>query len=271
MRRIAATFALAVAGLIASAVAPAAAETPEEKGRAIAEEADRREDGYGDTMSDMLMILKNKHGDTSKRKMRTKELEVTKGDITGKGLIIFDNPRDVKGTALLTYSHKTGNDDQWLYLPALKRVKRISSSNKSGSFMGSEFSYEDLGSREPEKYDYKWIRDEKCPGESASVDCFVLEAYPKDKYSGYTRQVVWMDKHEYRPQKIEYYDRKKSLLKTLVLTKYKLYLDKYWRANELYMENHQSGKSTRLVYENYRFGNGFKDSNFTKTSLKRAR
>ena len=73
-------------------------------------------------------------------------------------------PKDVKGTATLTFTHKVGPDDQWLYLPALKRVKRITSENRSGSFVGSEFAYEDLGSQELEKYSKrKYIKEEPCP------------------------------------------------------------------------------------------------------------
>ncbi|MBC8394752.1 MAG: outer membrane lipoprotein-sorting protein, partial [Deltaproteobacteria bacterium] len=127
----------------------AAAETPAEKGLSIAKEADRRDTGFEDYTADLLMILKNKHGQESIRKIRIRSLEV-EGD-GDKSLSIFDNPRDVKGTAFLTFSHKAGDDDQWLYLPALKRVKRISSRNKSGSFMGSEFAYEDISSQEVEK------------------------------------------------------------------------------------------------------------------------
>ena len=273
MNRLTVAFIIAAAGLTAlSPISIAHAETPEEKGRAIAVEADRRDRGYGDYKTKMKMILKNRHGDESTRLMHTSGFEVNKDDISEKGLIIFDNPRDVKGTAMLTFTHKKENDDQWLFLPALKRVKRISSSNQSGSFMGSEFSYEDFGSMEVDKYTYKYLRDEKCPSpELKAIDCFVFERYPTDKYSGYTRQVVWVDKPEYRAVKIEFYDRKKSHLKTLLLTKYKKYLDKHWRANELNMANHQSGKSTRLVYDSYEFRVGLKESDFTKQSLKRAR
>jgi outer membrane lipoprotein-sorting protein len=185
-----------------------------------------------------------------------------------KNLTIFDNPRDVKGTAFLTYSHKVRDDDQWLYLPALKRVKRISSRNKSGSFMGSEFAYEDYASQEVEKYTYKWIRDEVYEGQES----FVVERYPVDKKnSGYTRQVTWIDKKDYRTLKVEYFDRKNSHLKTLTIKGYKKYLDKYWRADELNMVNHQNGKSTRLEFSNYKFKIGLKDSDFNKNSLKRAR
>jgi hypothetical protein len=238
----------------------------EEKGLAIAREADRRDRGFGDNTAEMLMILKNKHGQESKRELRVRTLEVD-GD-GDKSLTIFDTPRDVSGTAFLTFTHKVGDDDQWLYLPALKRVKRISSRNKSGSFMGSEFAYEDISSQEVEKYTYKWIRDEAYDGK----ECFVIERYPVDKKnSGYTRQVVWIDKAEYRECKIDYYDRKSSLLKTLTIKGYKQYLDRYWRADEMGMVNHQTGKSTRLVWSNYSFRTGLKDGDFNKNSLKRVR
>lgn len=242
----------------------APAETPEEKGLAIAKEADRQDEGFGDSTSDMLMILRNRHGQESIRKIRGRTLEVK--DDGDKSLSIFDNPRDVKGTAFLTFSHKKGDDDQWLYLPALKRVKRISSRNKSGSFMGSEFAYEDISSQEVEKYTYKWIRDEMYDGQK----CYIIERYPVDKKnSGYTRQVIWIDKTEYRTFKVDYYDRKKSLLKTLTFEGYQKYNGRFWRPDKMNMVNHQNGKSTRLENSNYKFGVGLKDRDFNKNSLKR--
>ena len=138
----------------------ATAQTPEEQGLAIATEADRRDKGFGDSSATMKMVLRNRHGDESTREVRVRTLEV-EGD-GDKSLSIFDSPADVKGTAFLTFSHILEPDDQWLYLPALKRVKRISSKNKSGPFMGSEFAYEDLGSQEVEKYRYRYLRDEPC-------------------------------------------------------------------------------------------------------------
>lgn len=244
----------------------AAAESPEEKGLAIAKEADRRDTGFKDFTANLLMVLKNKHGQESSRNIRIRTLEV-EGD-GDKSLSIFDNPRDVKGTAFLTFSHKKGDDDQWLYLPALKRVKRISSRNKSGSFMGSEFAYEDMSSQEVEKYTYKWIRDEMLDDR----ECFVVEFYPVDKKNtGYTRQVSWIDKSEYRVWKVEYFDRKKSLLKTLTMKGYQKYLDKYWRAGKMNMVNHQNGKSTRLEFSDYQFNVGLKKRDFNKNSLKRVR
>jgi len=241
------------------------AQTPEEKGLAIAVAADRRDIGFHDSTAAMKMVLRNKQGEESVRQIRVRTLEqLDDGD---KSLTIFDEPADVKGTNFLSFTHKTGPDDQWLYLPALKRVKRISSRNKSGPFMGSEFAYEDLSSQEVEKYTYKYIRDE----DYAGMDCFVIERYPVDEYSGYTRQVVWIDKQEYRPHKIVYYDRKNAKLKTLTLSDYQQYLDKYWRAHTMFMENHQTGKSTQLTWSDYEFQTGLTERDFDRNSLKRIR
>lgn len=251
----------------ATLIAPAAsfAETAEEKGYAIAVEADKRNQGWKDTTADMTMVLRNKRGDESIRTLRVKSLEGQ--DDGDKSLTIFDEPKDVRGTALLTFTHKVEPDDQWLYLPALKRVKRIASRNKSGPFMGSEFAFEDMSSQEVEKYDYKYIKDEAC----GELTCFVVERFPKDENSGYTRQISWIDQTEYRVQKVEYYDRKESLLKTFTASNYQQYLNQYWRPLENLMVNHQTGKSTTLTWNNYQFQTGLEDNDFTKNSLKRAR
>lgn len=242
------------------------AETAEARGLAIAIEADRRDDGFVDYTAEMEMILKNKHGGESRRSIRLSTLEVT-GD-GDKSLSIFDTPKDVKGTAFLTYSHKVGDDDQWLYLPALKRVKRISSRNKSGSFMGSEFAYEDIASQEVEKYTFKYLREEPYQDQ----DCFVIESTPVDsKNSGYTRRISWIDKKEYRLLKVDYYDRTESLFKTLITDGYQQYLGRYWRPDSMHMVNHQTGKSTLLLWKNYSFRTGLTDKDFNSTSLKHAR
>ena len=257
-------FMLAVLALPLVLPGLAGAETPQQMGLTIAKEADRRDNGWGDFSAQMTMLLKNRQGEESKRAIRIESMEVS-GD-GDKSMSIFDHPADIKGTALLTYTHKTGDDDQWLYLPALKRVKRIASSNKSGPFMGSEFAFEDIASQEVEKYTYQHIAEETLDGQG----CFVQERYPVDKNSGYTRQVVWIDKTHYRTLKIDYYDRKDALLKTLNLRNYKQYLNQFWRSDEMYMENHQSGKSTLLTWSGYKFRNGMKAGDFDQASLQRA-
>lgn len=244
----------------------ASAETAEEKGLTISLEAEKRAKGFQDYTSNMLMTLRDKHGRESIRNIRSRTLEVI-GD-GDKSITIFDNPRDVKGSAFLNVTHKEGDDDQWLFLPALKRVKRISSRNKSGSFMGSEFSYEDISSMEVEKFAYKWIKDEEYNG----MECFVVERYPIDKKnSGYTKQIVWLDKAEYREQKTEFYDRKNMHLKTLTTSGYKKYIDRFWQPETLNMVNHQTGKSTEIILTEYKFHTGLSSKDFTKNSLKRIR
>jgi len=258
------TTAVLIASLLAVAN-PALAETPEEKGLAIAVESDKRNTGFTDTTADMKMILRNRAGKESLRRMRSMVLEV-QGD-GDKSLTIFDDPKDVKGTASLTFSHSVKPDEQWLYLPALKRVKRISSKNKSGPFMGSEFAFEDIASQEVDKYTYKYLRDETIDGREA----FVVEAYPTYKNSGYTRIINWIDKEEYYGLKVEYYDRKNALLKTLTMSGYQQYLGKYWRSSQMDMQNAQTGKSTTLSWDNYKFQTGLTKSDFNSKSLKRFR
>ena len=243
------------------------AETPQEKGLASAQEADRRDLGWGDWSAEMKMVLANRHGETSERKLRMQSLENPDPQDGDKTMIVFDHPRDIKGTALLTYTHILEPDDQWLFLPALKRVKRISSSNKSGSFMGSEFAYEDFSSQEVAKYAYEWLRDEAC----GELTCFVVQRIPQYESSGYTRQIAWIDQQEYRVQKLEFYDRKNALLKTLTLSAYRQYLEQFWRAHDLYMVNAQTGKTTRLTWDDYAFRTGLDADDFTKNSLKRIR
>lgn len=257
---------LASALLLGSLSAPLA-ETPEAKGLAIAEEMDRRDLGWGDSEATLQMILSNKQGETSVRDLRIQFLEVPEREEGDKSLTVFDHPRDIEGTAFLSHTKILDADDQWLYLPALKRVKRISSANKSGPFVGSEFAYEDLVSFEVDKYTYKWLRDETC----GALSCFVVERVPLYESSGYTRQVVWVDQEEYRVLKVDFYDRRDSLLKTMVQSEFQEYLGQYWRPDVTQMENHQTGKATRLTYANWNFRVGVSPNIFTASRLKRAR
>ncbi len=238
------------------------AQSAEDRGLQIAKAAEKADEGFGSSIVELKMTLKNKNGQTSERFLTTRTLELTEdGD---KSLIVFESPKDVKGTATLTFTHKVGSDDQWLYLPSIKRVKRISSNNKSGPFVGSEFAYEDLSSQEVEKYGYKFLKEE-------AGGLLVVEQDPVDPKSGYTRRVVTYNKDKgYRLEKIEFYDRKNALLKTLTYSDYKLYKNKFWRALTFNMVNHQSNKETLLKFGEYNFGAELADEDFTEVALKRA-
>jgi predicted RND superfamily exporter protein/outer membrane lipoprotein-sorting protein len=241
--------------------------TPETLGKAVADEVEARFLGYKDLTANMEMTLYNAAGDNSKRVMRMKTIEnpdITDGD---KSLIVFDVPRDIRGTALLSYPHFSKPDDQWIYFPKIGKEKRISSRNKSGPFMGSEFAYEDVSFQEMYKYTYKHINDEAC----GELQCYKLHRFPTYESSGYTKQVLWIDKDEFRIQKIEFYDRKDSLLKTMELKDYRQYLGKFWRTHDMFITNHQTRKSTSFITTEIEFQSGLAEKNFTKAALKRAK
>lgn len=257
--------------LIAASVAftgVAGAETPQEKGLRLARAADAHDAGFGNFTVRSVMTLRDGTGTESVRDFRQDVLEVH-GD-GDKSLIVFHSPPDVKGTALLTHAHVSGDDDQWLLLPALNRVKRISASNRSGSFVGSEFAYEDISSQEVEEFSYAWLRDEACPAPDQTLTCHVIDRFPTYEGSGYIRQQVWMDSKEFRVLRIDYFDRKESHLKTLRAENYERYLDRHWRPARMVMINHQTGKETDLDWSDYKFDAGLDDGDFTKRALERA-
>lgn len=239
----------------------AISEDAAQKGYRIAKELREANKKFRGEVASMELVLISAHGESVTRKMMGKALEVD-GD-GDKSLIVFLWPADVKGTKLLTWSHLSESDDQWLYLPALKRVKRINSSNKTGSFMGSEFSYEDIGSVEVDKYTYKFIKSEK----KNNHEITIIERYPKDEDSGYKRQVVWSDMTYNQPIKVEYYDRKNELLKTAIMSKFKKY-KKWWRANEVNIQNHQTKKKSQMIWKKRKLGVKFNELDFHQNKLK---
>ena len=132
--------------------------------------------------------------------------------------------------------------------------------------MGSEFAYEDLSSWEVKKYHYKYLRDEVMDGH----DCFVVENVPAYADSAYSKQVEWVDKELYHPRRLDYYDRQGRLLKTMTFSGYQQYLGKYWRASEQKMENHQTGKSTQVIWDAYKFRTKLAASEFTPQGMARS-
>ena len=255
-------------GLAAATVPTAAvADDAKSKGYAIAAASDQSDNGFGDSTVKLKMILKTSSGRTTERILDIKTLERENSSVGDKSIVVFSSPADIDGTALLSYAKLVEPDDQWLYLPALKRVKRISSKNKSGPFVGSEFAFEDFTSLELGKFDYKYLRTEQYAGLTSDV----IERYPKYEFSGYQKTVAWIDQKDKQLRKVEFYDRKGALLKTLKFSGYKQYAGKFWRAHKLDMVNHQTGKSTVLLYAKYQFGLGLRNSEFVSTALTRTR
>jgi hypothetical protein len=218
--------------------------------------------GFKDSISKMQMTLVDANG---AKKVRTMKMKVLEGKDEDKSLMEFLTPADVKGTKFLNYEHVTKDDDQWLYLPALKRVKRIASRNKSGSFMGSEFSYEDLSAFNVKKYKYSGeAKKAKLNGE----EVYVIESIPVSKYSGYTKLITYVDTKTFLAKKIEYFDRKNELLKTATFEKYKKFGNVY-RIAKIVMKNTQNDKTTILVWSDEKIKNGLKSKDFHKRYLKR--
>ncbi|MEJ6476791.1 outer membrane lipoprotein-sorting protein [Pseudoalteromonas piscicida] len=237
---------------------------PDNLGYDIAAKADRSDRGFEVSAVDVKMRLIDKKGQETQRLLTMKTMEVADEDKGDKSLIIFNSPADVKETKLLSHAQIIDADDQWLYLPALKRVKRISSANKSGPFVGSEFAFEDFTAQELNKYSYEYVSEAPC----GELTCAVIDRFPKYENSGYTKQRALIDTQDYQVRKIDFYDRKGSHLKTLSLDNYKLYQQAYWRPLTMTMENHQSGKKTVLEFSDYQFDIALSARDFVKSSLK---
>ncbi len=228
----------------------------------LAQKSKKAMDGFEDSISYMQMTLINAAGQKKVRRMKMKVLE---GKDSDKSLMEFLSPADVKGTKFLSYEHVNKDDDQWIYLPALHRVKRIASKNKSGAFMGSEFSYEDLGAFNPKKYKY-----EGSPSESSlnGKAVYVSPAIPVSKYSGYTKLISYVDKNTFLVQKIEYYDRKHELLKVGTFDAYKK-ISGVYRIQGITMKNVQNDKTTILKWSDETIKNGLSARDFNKRYLSR--
>ena len=225
----------------------------------VAQKSENVMSGFEDTTALMHMKLINAAGQEKDRTMKMKVLEGADED---KSLMEFLSPADVKGTKFLSYEHVNKDDDQWLYLPALKRVKRIASKNKSGAFMGSEFSYEDLSAFNVKKYKYK-------EGEATLKDgVYIIESAPVSKYSGYTQLLLYIDAKSFLVQKIEYFDRKKELLKVATFEDYQNFKTVY-RIGKITMKNVQNDKTTILVWSEQKIKTGLKAKDFHKRYLKK--
>ncbi len=237
------------------------------KGFDIAARSDRSDIGFGSSRVELKMILSNGAGSETMRSMSIRTLEIPSDDMGDRSLIVFESPADVSGTAFLSHAHILDPDDQWLFLPALKRTKRVSSVNKSGPFMGSEFAFEDLTSEELNKFDYRFLRSENC----ADLICDVVERVPRYAHSGYKRQIAWFDQDIHQLRKVEFYDRRNELSKVMTVEDYRQYQDKYWRAHNYSMINVKTNKSTDLVYSEYQFELGLNKHDFERSALRRIR
>jgi outer membrane lipoprotein-sorting protein len=238
--------------------------TPEEKGLAIANKVEENYDNFVDSSVEIDLVVQKGNGTPQIRQIKTNVLDTPDGD---RLLLELKSPADVMGMVFLIFSQKFKEDDIWIYIPDLRRVRRGSSQNKGSSFLGSEWNREDFNRSEPEKFTYRYIRDEDFSGQS----CYLVERYPVEKNSQYSREIMWIDKKEFRILKVDWFNQKDIHVKTLLYNDYKLYDEKFWRPDEQVMLNHVNGEKSRSIYKDWKFDTGLNKRLFTVNGLKSIR
>ena len=229
----------------------------------------KEQDRSKDSRADLKMLLINASGKERVRKVT----QMTKTDKNGlrKSLIRFLSPADVKGTGLLSIENEGRDDDNWLYLPALRKVRRISGSNKTDSFMGSDFTYEDLETEDLNDYNYKLLGEDKIN----DMETWKIEALPKasilDK-TGYSKRVLWITKKHHLVVKVKFFDKSGAFSKELAGSDIrKIDNANKWRLFRIEMKNVLKGSKTVLEITDYKLNTGIKDKIFTQRYLKRGK
>ena len=232
------------------------------KGRQIIDRQKATNTGYHDEIIRGEMTLLGPKGDKTSREFEVKHLE-ERGPVRAKSLIKILKPADLNGTALLSLQNP-GGDDQWLYLPALKKTTRIIGQGKTGRFIGSEFTYEDLIPPKEDQYRYTWLREEPCDGGI----CHLIEATPLFSNSGYSKTVLFIKQDDLQNVRIDFYDKKGRLFKRGTFDE-RRNVGKFHRAFKISMQNLMDGRQTVLTIKNIRIGAALTDADFTKTALER--
>ncbi len=217
-----------------------------------------------DSASDATFTLINKNGQERKQKTYgVSKLEANGTD--NMRMTRFMAPADVKGTVSLLIEHSAGDDDMWIYLPAAKKVRRMVSSDKRTSFVGTDFSYGDVIGHRVSEWDYKLLREEQADG----ADCYVIEATPKsDKVredSGYSRRLIWIRKDNFFAIKGDMWDEAGEPVKKFHMTELKEVdpVRHKWQAMKLESENLQTGHKTIIQFENFKVNQKVRDDFFT--------
>ncbi|MBI4590237.1 MAG: outer membrane lipoprotein-sorting protein [Candidatus Rokubacteria bacterium] len=201
-------------------------------------------------------------------KERLRELTMTRRDLKEGGeqryFIYFHRPPDVRDMTFLVWKYPGKDDDRWLYVPAIKLVRRIAASDKRSSFAGSDFSYEDVSGREPEEDTHKALREEKV-GERAA---FVVESVPKDPGSvDFSRKVSWIDSATWLPLKEEYYDRRGELARVFTAEELKE-IQGFWTVTKRVMKNVQTGHWSESVMAEVRYNQKLSPDLFSERALR---
>jgi outer membrane lipoprotein-sorting protein len=216
-----------------------------------------------DMTGNLIMTIENSRGNQRIRKMKQFVKTVKKGE---KKIMFFLSPADVKNTSFMTWSYDDAlkSDDQWIYLPALKKVKRISSDSKGDYFMGSDFTYDDLGDRHPADDNHTIIAVELIDGK----ETIVIESVPKDEDYMYARTVTWVVKDSWIGLKKEFYDEDDDLLKILTVEQEKSFGDVII-LTKVKMNNVQKNQFTIMAFSDVQIDKGISDNKFTERIMKR--
>lgn len=219
---------------------------------------------YADSTSDTTMTLTNKSGQQRVRKtFGTSKLDAN--GIDNKRMTRFLEPTDVKGTVSLLIEHSDKDDDIWIYLPSVKKVRRLISSNKKDSFVGTDFSYGDVIGHKVKEWNHTLVKEEDIDGKT----CYVIESTPKDATvktnTGYSKRVGWIQKDNFVTVKAIAYDEAGELLKEAKYSHWKEVdtVKHKWQAGILEAKNLQTGHSTVITIDQFKVNNGVKDDFFT--------
>ncbi len=197
---------------------------------------------------------------------RVREMTMTRRNVREGGeqryFVFFHRPPDVRDLAFLVWKYPGRDDDRWLYVPALKLVRRIAASDKHTSFVGSDFSYEDVSGREPEDDSHKLLREEPVGGRGA----YVVESVPKET-ADFSRKLSWIDKTMWLPLKEEYYDRRGDLARVYTAEEVKE-VQGFWSAVKRSMRNVQSGHRTDVVLDDLRYNLKLSPELFSERALR---
>jgi hypothetical protein len=218
------------------------------RGLAIAKHADAYDSGWVDQYLQARMTLIDARGQEVVRETRGMTLEGSAGD---KALVRFMSPADIRGVAALIHEHPQTADDTWLYLPATRRVRRIAGANRTASFQGTEFTYEDLSSLIVERYEWRFLRESTITVDGKEEPVYELEARPNYPDTGYSKLVLTVNRDNFRTSRVEFYDKSGERLKTLTASKWKVYHGRFYRPLKLDMRNHQTGKGTVIEASSY--------------------
>lgn len=238
------------------AAAPAFASQGDDRGRKIAKRVSDSDSGYGDEVVSGVLTIRASDGTTAERRFTMSTLERNPGG--DMRVVVFEAPRDLAGFVSLTHSGIIEPDQQWIFLPQLNRTRRLSARDRTGAFAGSEFSYEDIGRWELEKYDYTYVREAPC---GAVKPCEVIINLPLYEYSGYSKLVELVDMDILQPRKIVYHDRAGNAFKQLEFQEYEQF-GPYWRPRRMVMTNTVTGAVSKIDWSPYRFRTGLSEADF---------